>query len=45
MKTIHHVLEIAAPEATAWAALTEPGPIAGWWSTEDAGGAADERPA
>jgi len=33
VKTIHHVLDIDAPEATVWAALTEPGPMAGWWTT------------
>jgi uncharacterized protein YndB with AHSA1/START domain len=34
MKTIHHVVDIDAPAATVWAALTEPGPMAGWWSTK-----------
>ena len=34
MKTIHHVLDIDAPATRVWDALTEPGPIAGWWSTQ-----------
>jgi uncharacterized protein YndB with AHSA1/START domain len=34
MKTIHHVVDIDAPAATVWAALTEPGAMAAWWSTK-----------
>jgi uncharacterized protein YndB with AHSA1/START domain len=34
MKTIHHVVDIAAPPATAWRALTESSGLAGWWSTD-----------
>jgi uncharacterized protein YndB with AHSA1/START domain len=33
VKVIHHVVDIAAPRATVWAALTDAGPMAGWWST------------
>jgi uncharacterized protein YndB with AHSA1/START domain len=34
MKTIHHVVDIDAPNSTAWAALTEPAQMAAWWSTK-----------
>jgi hypothetical protein len=34
VKTIHHVFDMNAPAATAWAALTQPGPMNGWWTTE-----------
>ena len=34
MKTIHHVLDIDAPMATVWSALTERDGLAGWWSTK-----------
>jgi predicted dithiol-disulfide oxidoreductase (DUF899 family)/uncharacterized protein YndB with AHSA1/START domain len=34
MKAIHHVVDIDAATATAWAALTEPQRLARWWSTE-----------
>jgi uncharacterized protein YndB with AHSA1/START domain len=33
MKTIHHVLDVDAPAATVWAALTDARGLAGWWST------------
>lgn len=33
MKTIHHVVDVAAPARVVWAALTEPGQMASWWST------------
>ena len=34
MKTIHHVVDVAAPAATVWSALTEHDQMASWWSTE-----------
>jgi uncharacterized protein YndB with AHSA1/START domain len=34
VKTIHHVVDMDAASGTVWAALTEPGPMAGWWSTK-----------
>ena len=34
MKTIHHLVDIDAPPATVWAALTEQERMAGWWSTK-----------
>jgi uncharacterized protein YndB with AHSA1/START domain len=34
MKTIHHVLDIDAGPEPVWSALTEPGRMAGWWSTK-----------
>jgi uncharacterized protein YndB with AHSA1/START domain len=34
MKTIHHVVDIAAPPGPVWAALTTQEGLAGWWSTE-----------
>jgi uncharacterized protein YndB with AHSA1/START domain len=34
VKTIHHVVDMDAAPGTVWAALTEPGPLAGWWSTK-----------
>src|SRR5580704_6978107 len=34
MKTIHHVLDIDADTARAWAALTQADGLAGWWSTK-----------
>jgi uncharacterized protein YndB with AHSA1/START domain len=34
MKTIHHVFDLDAPAATVWAALTQPGTMEGWWTTE-----------
>jgi uncharacterized protein YndB with AHSA1/START domain len=34
VKTIHHVVDMDATPGTVWAALTEPGPLAGWWSTK-----------
>jgi uncharacterized protein YndB with AHSA1/START domain len=34
VKTIHHVVDIAADEDTVWAALTDPEKLAGWWSTK-----------
>jgi uncharacterized protein YndB with AHSA1/START domain len=34
MKTIHHVLDIEAPNATVWSALTEARGLAGWWTTK-----------
>lgn len=33
MKTIHHVVDIAAPVDTVWAALTEVEGLTGWWGT------------
>ncbi len=33
MKTIHHVVDIDAPAAAVWRALTEADGLAGWWST------------
>ena len=33
MKTIHHMLDISAPEARVWSALTEAEGLSGWWST------------
>jgi uncharacterized protein YndB with AHSA1/START domain len=33
MKTIHHVVDIDAPAATVWAALTEKQGLTSWWST------------
>lgn len=33
MKLIHHVVDIDAPTATAWAALTEVHGLRSWWST------------
>jgi uncharacterized protein YndB with AHSA1/START domain len=33
MKTIHHVVDIAAPPGPVWAALTTQEGLAGWWST------------
>jgi Polyketide cyclase / dehydrase and lipid transport len=33
VKTIHHVLDIDAPPATVWRALTDPATLSGWWST------------
>jgi uncharacterized protein YndB with AHSA1/START domain len=33
MKTIHHVVDVDAPPAILWAALTEPAGLASWWST------------
>jgi hypothetical protein len=34
VKTIHHVVDIDASPGAVWAALTEPDPMAAWWSTE-----------
>jgi uncharacterized protein YndB with AHSA1/START domain len=34
VKTIHHVLELAAPARSIWAAFTEPAQLAAWWGTE-----------
>jgi uncharacterized protein YndB with AHSA1/START domain len=34
VKTIHHVLDIAAAPAPVWAALTTVEGLAGWWSSE-----------
>lgn len=34
MKTIHHVLDIDAGTAEAWAALTTGAGLAGWWSRQ-----------
>jgi uncharacterized protein YndB with AHSA1/START domain len=34
MKTIHHVLDVDAPPASVWNALTERRGLAGWWTTE-----------
>ncbi len=34
MKTIHHVVDVAAPAATVWRTLTEHDGMAGWWSRE-----------
>jgi uncharacterized protein YndB with AHSA1/START domain len=34
VKTIHHVLDIDAATAAAWAALTTRAGLAGWWSPE-----------
>ena len=34
MKTIHHVVDIDADDASVWSALTEPDRMAGWWSTK-----------
>jgi len=34
MKTIHHVVDIDAAADVAWAAITEPEGLTGWWSTE-----------
>lgn len=34
MKTIHHVVDIDAPNSTVWPALTEASKLAGWWSTK-----------
>jgi uncharacterized protein YndB with AHSA1/START domain len=33
-QTIHHTLQIAAPPARVFAALTEPDQLAGWWTTQ-----------
>ena len=33
MKLIHHVVDIDAPTATVWAALTVAHGLASWWST------------
>ena len=32
MKTIHHVLDVAAPPRRVWEALTEHDGLAGWWT-------------
>jgi uncharacterized protein YndB with AHSA1/START domain len=34
VKTIHHVVDVAALPAAVWAALTEPERLTGWWSTK-----------
>lgn len=34
MKTIHHVLDVHAPTARVWSALTDEDGLAGWWSTK-----------
>jgi uncharacterized protein YndB with AHSA1/START domain len=34
MKVIHHVLDVDAPAAKLWAAITEERGLAGWWSTQ-----------
>lgn len=34
MKTIHHVFDMDAAAASAWAALAEPGQMSGWWTTQ-----------
>ena len=33
MKTIHHVVDLAAGAEAVWSALTEPDRLASWWST------------
>jgi uncharacterized protein YndB with AHSA1/START domain len=33
MKTIHHVVDVAAQASTVWAALTQEKGLASWWST------------
>jgi uncharacterized protein YndB with AHSA1/START domain len=40
MKTIHHVLEIAAPREAVFAALTTGDGLSGWWSTQVKAGTA-----
>jgi uncharacterized protein YndB with AHSA1/START domain len=32
MKTIHHVIDISAPSARLWWALTDPAGLTAWWS-------------
>src|SRR5436305_207780 len=39
LQTIHHTLQIAAPPARVFAALTEPHELACWWTTEVRGDA------
>jgi uncharacterized protein YndB with AHSA1/START domain len=34
MKTIHHVVDIVAPRATVWSALTDEAQLSSWWSTK-----------
>ena len=34
MKTIHHVVDVAAAPGVVWSALTEERGLAGWWSTK-----------
>jgi uncharacterized protein YndB with AHSA1/START domain len=34
MKTIHHLVDIDAPVATVWSALTEQEHMARWWTTD-----------
>ena len=34
MKVIHHVVDVAAPKARVWTALTVHAQMAAWWSTE-----------
>ena len=34
MKTIHHVVDMDAPAARVWEALTDLTALAGWWSTK-----------
>ena len=45
MKTIHHVIDMDAPPATIWSALTTERGLAGWWSTRvnGAGAAVGDR--
>lgn len=45
MKTIHHVVDMSAPAATIWRAITDERGLAGWWSTSvrSAGAAVGER--
>jgi uncharacterized protein YndB with AHSA1/START domain len=34
LKTIHQVVDVAAPRSKVWSALTEPTDMSGWWSTK-----------
>ena len=34
MKTIHHVLDVDAPAARIWSAITDEQGLTGWWSTQ-----------
>jgi uncharacterized protein YndB with AHSA1/START domain len=45
VKTIHHVVDVDAPGATIWSAITEARVLAGWWSTQvrSAGAAVGDR--
>jgi uncharacterized protein YndB with AHSA1/START domain len=34
MRTIHHVLDVAASRQAVWSAITDADGLAGWWSTK-----------